>query len=179
MEDTEVITILPPYKQMIGMILITDGQVHLCHQPWKKAKNSLAPWTRSKVIGWEGSIMPSVEAVQMEWLLKTTFLPPVQMMMKIWVKKWTSLVIPSRKDIPDQVPKDLLPKVGPITDLVLMKMMKKVGLLNFDEIKTKYLIRISYLPFFSWMKFMPGFLEIGLLWILKKVYIYATKISSK
>ena len=53
----------------------------------------------------------------------------------------------SRKDIPDLVPKDLLPKVEPITDLVLMKMMKKVGLLNFDEIKTKYLIRMSYLPF--------------------------------
>ena len=140
MEDTEVTTTHPPYKQMIGMILIIDGQVHPCLQPWKKAKNSLAPWTRSKVIGWEGSTMPSVEAVQMEWLLKTTFLPPVQMMMKIWVKKWMNLVIPSRKDIPDLVPKDLLPKVEPITDLVaLMKMMKIVGLLNFDLIKTKYL----------------------------------------
>ena len=162
MEDTEVITILPPYKQMIGMILITDGQVHLCHQPWKKAKNSLAPWTRSKVIGWGGSIMPSVEAVLMEWLPKTTFLPPVQMMMKIWVKKWMSLVIPSRKDIPDLVPKDLLPKVELITDLALMKMMKKVGLQNFDEIKTNYLIKIMIHSLAAEnTTFMTGFLELG------------------
>ena len=73
-----------------------------------------------------------------------------------------SLVIPSRKDIPDLVPKDLLPKVELITDLALMKMMKKVGLQNFDEIKTNYLIKIMIHSLAAEnTTFMTGFLELG------------------
>ena len=51
------------------------------------------------------------------------------------MKKLMNLVMSSRKGLPEPVPKDHHQRVEP--DKVLMKMMKKVGLLNFDRKKSR------------------------------------------